>query len=274
MNTRALRVAILSMYRRQDAPGLLYLRHLLRYESRNFGLPDIHFREFQTRDAGEIPETAEFDVFISTGGPGNPFDGEGSAWEKAYFGFLDKIYAQEPAEPKKFLFSICHSFQLLCRYFSIAEVRQREGKTRFGIFSAGACQEGTEDPLFGHLPNPYLIVENRNWECVNGDKTRMASLGIKVLARENADQNSALLALRISPAWVATQFHPETQPEEMKRQFLTEAKRKEVISTHGKEAWEETILRLDAKKPSLQETWELLLPRFLAEASAAFCKTI
>jgi hypothetical protein len=60
----------------------------------------------------------------------------------------------------------------------------------------------------------------------------MESLGIQILAKElnpvSPGAEPALLALRISPFWVATQFHPETNPAEMKKIYSGEKKVQEV----------------------------------------------
>ena len=267
MNKNNLKIAILSMYRNPQAQALIYLDALLKNESGKFRETEIHFRIFNTRYGNEMPVPEEFDAFISTGGPGNPHDGSGSDWEKNYFRFLDQMMKQDFKDGrKKFHFSICHSFQLLCIHFGIASVKKRSGETRMGLFFCRHTDEGSNDPLFGPLPNPHLIVENRNWQCIAPDENRIKDLGIRVLSRESEDPQSALLALRISPYWVATQYHPETEPEAMKALFHTHAKKEEVVSGYGQKKWEEIIRLLDEKQPSLQNTYQQLIPDFLHSA--------
>ena len=268
MKKTTIRTAILSMYRDTDAQGLLYLQNLLKQESGRYHGAEIEYRIFQTRFGNEMPETEDYDLFISTGGPGNPHDGEGMEWEKHYFKFLDELFNQNlSAEHQKFHFSICHSFQLLCRHFRIATVNRREGLPRFGIYTCSRSKEAESDSLLQKLPEKYAVVENRSWQCIESDEMRLKELGITVLSKENSNPDSALLALRINPSWLATQFHPETNPEEMRRIFLSEEKKKEVVQQYGTEKWEDIMQQLGPGN-SLLETYEILLPgfiRFVAE---------
>jgi hypothetical protein len=130
---------------------------------------------------------------------------------------------------------------------------------------------GLEDPLFGKLSQPFLVVENRSWQCVQPNEERMKALGIRILAKEmnppGREAEPALLALRVSPWWLATQFHPETDPSEMKAIFSEEKKKQSVIGEHGSEKWVEIMDLLEQKNPSLAQTRDCLLPEFFRKAS-------
>ena len=58
------------------------------------------YQTFETRYKAEIPDLS-FDIFISSGGPGSPFDGEGKVWEKKYFNLLEKIWKQQSEQVKR-----------------------------------------------------------------------------------------------------------------------------------------------------------------------------
>ena len=47
---------------------------------------------FDVRYKNEMPNVADFDIFISSGGPGNPHR-EGYEWEEKFANFLDEIWA-------------------------------------------------------------------------------------------------------------------------------------------------------------------------------------
>ena len=273
---KEVRVAILSMYRDQESQGMKYLHSILEKQSAAHPEYRLSWKVFATRKKNELPEPEDFDFFISTGGPGDPHDGKGLAWENNYFAFLEKIRSDIASGQKpKYLFSICHSFQLLCRWLNIAEVVPRP-ETCFGIFSCKPEQSAKEDPLFSRLPDPFLVVENRNWQCIHPDYEKMNELGIQVLARELTppapDAEPALLALRLSPYWIATQFHPETNPAEMRAVYSAGKKKDEVLEKYGPGKLEEINSRLDQQNPALADTFHCLLPGFLSEAAAEALK--
>jgi GMP synthase-like glutamine amidotransferase len=273
MPDKKLRVAILSMYRNQKSQGMLYLHSFLENQS---GKYPLHWKVFATRKSDELPELNDYDIFISTGGPGDPHDGKGKDWEKHYFEFLDKIRMHNASgENPKFVFSICHSFQLLCRWLNIAEVVTRPASC-FGIFPCRLEDAGKNDPLFGMLSPGFLAVENRNWQCIRPDHNKMAEQGIGILAKEMKapapGEEPALLALRISPYWVATQFHPETNPAEMKALFATTKKEDEVLENYGIAKLEEIRSMLEQQNPSLSDTFDTLLPEFFRKAAKEILK--
>lgn len=90
--------------------------------------------EFDVRLKHEVPGL-DFDIYISSGGPGSPLESEGSNWEKKYFGWLKAVeefnYNEANVVKKKFF--ICHSFQLVCRHYHIGQVTKR--KVRPLVFS-------------------------------------------------------------------------------------------------------------------------------------------
>jgi homoserine O-succinyltransferase len=266
MIPKKIRIAILSMYKNPEAPGLNYLQRLLKNENAKRPEVELSFQIFQTRYNNEMPDTRKFEAFISTGGPGSPHDGKGQKWEGEYFHFLDQVYLQDfPDQKKKFHFSICHSFQLLCKHFQIAEVNKRPDSDRYGIFFCKNLASQTDDTLYHLLPSQYLMVENRSWQCVKPVMEKMKSLGIQILSKESEDAEAALLALRISPFWLATQFHPETDPLEMKRTFEGESKKTEVVNKFGAGKWSEIMAMLEKQEPSLNDTYQTLLPGFIQE---------
>ena len=51
---------------------------------------------FKTRSESEIPGN-DFDIYISSGGPGSPIDSKNDAWDILYTTWLDQMYAlQKP----------------------------------------------------------------------------------------------------------------------------------------------------------------------------------
>ncbi|MFX6010921.1 hypothetical protein ABTE87_19740, partial [Acinetobacter baumannii] len=85
---------------------------------------DVQYEEFEVRLKQQLPSLG-YDIFISSGGPGSPLESEGSEWEEKYFNWIAEVEAWNHKEhhlPKKYIFFICHSFQLASRYFKIGKV--------------------------------------------------------------------------------------------------------------------------------------------------------
>ena len=88
MPKRKVNLAILDMYDGEPNQGMRCIHDLLSKFS-----DQINFREFDVRGKNELPDVADFDVFISTGGPGNPLEGDGNwiyatliSWTRYGFG--------------------------------------------------------------------------------------------------------------------------------------------------------------------------------------------
>ena len=74
MKERPVKVAILDMYQNHPNQGLRNIKDIV--DTTEFG---FEYRVFDVRGKNEIPGL-DYDIFISTGGPGSPYDGEGKAW--------------------------------------------------------------------------------------------------------------------------------------------------------------------------------------------------
>jgi GMP synthase-like glutamine amidotransferase len=272
VENKTLQVAILSMYNNVPNQGMRSIKSIIERESGRFNDIQFEYKVFETRYLNEHPDINEFDVFISTGGPGDPFDGIGQAWEGNYFKMLDKIQFNnsQPGMSKKFIFSICHSFQLMCRYFSIATVNRRL-KTSFGVFPCHFTDGGKKDPIFEGLQDPFHIVDSREWQCVAPDYDKIAKIGATILSlekfRAHVNLEQALMSIRISPYWVGSQFHPEADPDGMRVYFAQEEKRNGAISQHGSEKFYAMLDHLE-EPDHIWRTNHTILPNFLSHAVA------
>lgn len=106
--------------------GMRGIRQLIEAFEVNFHMP-LKYEVFDVRGKSEVPDL-EYDLYISTGGPGSPLDSEGSLWERRYFTLIEKILEHNRTNPqhKKHVLLICHSFQLFCRYYKFAKVSKRK----------------------------------------------------------------------------------------------------------------------------------------------------
>jgi GMP synthase-like glutamine amidotransferase len=230
---------------------------------------EITYEVFDTRFKGEVPGI-ENDIFISSGGPGSPFEGEGTQWEKDYFNLIQKIWDhnQKNPERKKYIFFICHSFQMMGRFFKFGKVSQRHSKS-FGVMPFTFTREGVSDPIFKGLSNPFYSADIRQFQVIEPDRKVFKELGAKILSYEIVDDNEkaqpALAAVRISYEIVGTQFHPEADPDSMLYHFKQDERKKQVVEKYGEERYFEMI-RILERPDTIKKTRATVIPSFLNNA--------
>lgn len=261
------KVAILDLYNNIPNQGMRGIQEILTAFGRT--LPQgLEYKVYETRYRDEVP-SLDYDFFISTGGPGSPYDGEGLAWEHDYFNWLENLwnFNERNRDVKKQAFFICHSFQMVCRYFQMAEVTKRRS-TSFGIFPTHKTEAGEKDILFRHLPEPFYVADFRDWQAVQPNQKRLDELGASVLClekiRPHVEYERAVMAIRISDELVATQFHPEADPKGMSVHFSHPEKQMQVIIDHGQEKYNDMIEHLSTPD-RIPLTHNTILPTFLAE---------
>jgi GMP synthase-like glutamine amidotransferase len=150
--------------------------------SNNF---EITLKEFEVRLKNEVPGT-DFDIYISTGGPGSPLESEGSEWEKHYFNWLHNIENYNKSSenyPKKHVYFICHSFQLYCRNYKLGNVCKRKS-TSFGVSPGHVMYDGTKEQVFDGLKNPFYVVDSRDYQVIEPNHDKIREMGGTILALE------------------------------------------------------------------------------------------
>lgn len=171
-------------------------------------------------------------------------------------------------EEKKYVFAICHSFQLLARHFNLGKVCKRKS-TAFGVFNIHKTENARKDPYFRTLPDPFYAVDSREWQLIQPNAEEVISHDAVVLAiekrRDHVPYERAIMAMRLTPYIYMTQFHPEADASGMLHYFKMPEKKQHVLEHHGDWKLEEMIMHLsDPDKIPL--THEALLPAFLRDA--------
>jgi GMP synthase-like glutamine amidotransferase len=264
-------VAVIDMNKGAANQGMRGIQEiLLRYQA-DTGI-EFSYDIFDIRVTGDCPGL-DYDVYISSGGPGSPYDGEGEQWERDFFSLLGSLAEYNLRnEIKKHVFLICHSFQLACRRFNVGNVIKRRSPA-FGIFPVSLTDEGVDDVIFNGLPNPFYTVDSREWQVVNPQDVLFSNENASVLAlekeRPHVDLERCVMAVRFTKEIVGTQFHPEADPSGMKMYLLQEDKKKVVIDNHGKLKYKDMLQSLD-DPDKLRLTQSMVLPNFLNEALNAF----
>jgi homoserine O-succinyltransferase len=253
------RVAILDLNNGVPNLGLRSIVELVEKTGASSAAANVSVEVFDVRGKGELPGL-NFDVFISSGGPGSPYDDVGESWETAYFQWLDQVRSKNVPT-----LLICHSFELMVRHFELATVSARRSPS-FGIFPVHPTDEADGDAVFGQLHDPFYAADFRDWQVVDADPNRFSELNAKILAREKIRDHvpleRAIMAIRVGSNMFGVQFHPEASPEGMARHFLEDEKMEQVVTTHG----EETLVKMQAllKKPDgLSHTYSTVMPKFL-----------
>jgi len=263
---KAVRVAILDMNEGLPNQGMRCIREILNQFGDANNL-DLEWDEFEVRLQQQIPDL-NYDIYISSGGPGSPLESEGSDWEKVYFTWLGNVMAWNAADAnvqKKKVFFICHSYQLACRHLKIATVCKRKS-TAFGVFPIHLLPSGNEETVFAGLRNPFYSVDSRDFQVIEPNHNKLHQMGASILAiekeRPHVPLERAIMAIRFNENMIGTQFHPEADAVGMSMHLQTEDKKKTVIENYGQEKWESMIEHLN-DPDKIMWTYAHILPNFL-----------
>ena len=122
---KKIRLALLDMNNNQTNQGMRNIREISQVFKENSD-EVIEIEIFEVRYKNEFPNVEDFDIFISSGGPGNPHR-EGFEWEQKFADFLDKIWNfNKNNDQKKYAFLICHSFQLASIHWKLGNICKRK----------------------------------------------------------------------------------------------------------------------------------------------------
>ena len=269
---KKIKIAILDLYEGHVNQGMRCIREILNQFGEKNNV-DIIRDEFDVRLKNEAPDLS-YDIYISTGGPGSPLESEGSEWEKTYFNWLslvDDWNNNSGNIQKKYVFFICHSFQLVCRHWKLANVCKRNS-TAFGVFPIHILPDATDEPIFNGLPDPFYAVDSRDWQVIE-PHMNILFRGAKILCiekdRPHVPYERAIMAMRFNEYFFGTQFHPEADAKGMSVYLQTEEKKKTVVENYGLEKWQSMIEQLnDPDKISCTNAH--ILPNFLNIAVDSF----
>ncbi len=279
------KIAVLDLYDGYPNQGMNGIQKILtRFANANS--VDLTYQLFDVRGKNEVPDTS-FDIYISSGGPGSPIDSEGTVWENKFFALIDALEAinNDPEQlDKKYGFFICHSFQLLCRKYKLGRVVKRNS-TSFGIFPVHKTEAWDREEIFngvdeetfsgvseqgtGDAEGTFFAMDSRDWQVIAPDEERFRQTGAVLLAiekeRVHVNLERCMMAIRFSPYFFGTQFHPEADPVSMRKHLLQEKNKQQVISAHGEAKYNE-VLQLLNDPDKLQQTRKEIIPSFLQYA--------
>ncbi|TZF98841.1 GMP synthase (plasmid) [Chryseobacterium panacisoli] len=268
-----IRIALLDMNNNHVNQGFRNIKEISEAFQQN-SEENVVIKTFDVRFKDEMPEIGDFDIFISSGGPGNPHR-EGLAWEDRFSRFLDSVFEHNKySEDKKYLFLICHSFQLASIHWNLGNICKRKSYS-FGVMPVHKTEEGQEEFLFKNLQDPFYAVDSRAYQFIEPDHDRFDELGMTIMAiekfRPHINLERAVMAVRFSEEIFGTQFHPEANPESLIENLKDEKNREAMIENFGMEKYLETIDRIDDEDKIIL-TRHQILPRFLQFAKKNILK--
>jgi homoserine O-succinyltransferase len=266
---RSVKVAILDLYEGFANQGMRCIRAILHDWAETNDL-ELHSTEFDVRLKNELPDTS-FDIYISSGGPGDPLISRYEDWDIAWCRWLDKMerWNANPANAqKKYVFFICHSFQLASRYFNVGLVSKRKS-TSFGVFPVHMLDEGKDEVVFDGLRDPFYAVDSRDFQVIQPNHPLLTRMGAHILciekSRPHVPYERAVMGIRFNPFMIGTQFHPEADAPGMSMYLRTEEKRKTVIENYGEDKLRSMLEHLE-DPDKIVWTYSHILPNFLNQS--------
>lgn len=266
---RLVRIAILDLYDGRANQGMRCIREIIAdWASANHLEADCN--EFDVRQHNELPDNS-YDIYISSGGPGDPLQSRFEDWDIAWCRWLDSMerWNNNPSNPqKKFVFFICHSFQLASRYFNAGLVCKRRSKA-FGVFPVHMLEAGREEPVFEGLRDPFFAVDSRDYQVIQPNHDLLLDMGARILciekSRPHVPYERAVMGIRFNEYMIGTQFHPEADAVGMSIHLQTDEKRQTVIENYGEEKLRSMLEQLNDPDKILW-THAHILPNFLNQA--------
>ncbi|MGQ0738843.1 MAG: type 1 glutamine amidotransferase [Bacteroidota bacterium] len=265
---RQVKVAILDLYEGKPNQGMRCIRTILKEWAAANEL-QMQMDEFDVRLKNQLPGLSH-DIYISTGGPGDPLVTRFEDWDIAWCRWLDSMErwnANPSNSEKKYIFFICHSFQLASRYFNVGLISKRKS-TAFGVFPVHMLEAGHDEPVFDGLRDPFYAVDSRDYQVIQPNHALLNRMGAKILciekSRPHVPYERALMGIRFNEYMIGTQFHPEADAPGMSMYLQTEEKKKTVIENHGEDKLHRMLEHLN-DPDKIMWTYAHILPNFLNE---------
>jgi len=258
MNNSPIKIAIIDMYDGSPNVGMQCIDNILNNWAATISRP-LEKTIFQLRDHCQVPNL-NFDIYISTGGPGSPTETIYEAWDQQYVAWLDQAFQQ-----KKWVFLICHSFQIACRHFNIGKISLRRSR-QIGILPVHPL---VNDDLFEGLKDPFYTLESRYYQITEPNDKAIEAMGASIIIlekeRPSVPLERAIMGVKFNSHMYGVQFHPEADPSLLDAYFTQPEVKNSMIESFGELKWKKTHHSI--KDPSkVEATFSIMIPNFLNKA--------
>lgn len=255
-----IRVAVLDMYNGEPNQGMRCIIDIINRFNQM-----VTFQIFDVRGKSEFPDIKKFDIYISTGGPGNPLEGDGN-WDIKWYDFIEQLWQwNKEQKTKKHVLFICHSFQMACHHFGLATLNKRKS-TSFGVMTIHKTEAGTYDPILEGLQSPFYAIDSRDFQVVQPKLSIFNKKGAQIIAlekiRNHVEYERAIMGVRFSDEFVGLQFHPEADALSFIANLKSKEKRENIIAMKGKNKFRDMLEDL-LDEDKIYKTNETIIPNFL-----------
>ena len=255
-----IRVAVLDMYNGEPNQGMRCIIDIINRFNQM-----VTFQIFDVRGKNEFPDIKKFDIYISTGGPGNPLEGDGN-WDLKWYDFIEQLWQwNKEQKTKKHILFICHSFQMACHHFGLATLNKRKS-TSFGVMTIHKTEDGTTDPVLEGLQNPFYAIDSRDYQVVQPKLSIFKKKGAQIIAlekiRTHREYERAIMGVRFSNEFIGLQFHPEADALSFVANLKSKEKRENIIAMKGKTKFRDMLEDL-LDEDKIYKTNETIIPNFL-----------
>jgi GMP synthase-like glutamine amidotransferase len=266
-----LRICLVDMNNGVENQGIRCFRGIIaqfaeRVAAANPDLP-VELTHVQPRNLGEVPPE-EGDLYLSSGGPGSPFDGYDEPWCTGFRKFVDGLVRESTGNghaARRAMFVVCHSYELMVQHLGVARMEPRPAR-KFGVMPVYMTEAGMASPLLAAFGDRLFAFEHRSWQAVGLDDARLAELRGELWARESRDgvtKGEGLLSFRFAPNIEGTLFHPEADRAGALAWIARPDQAQAVIATYGELTYVRMLKTLD-DPTRLARTYALLIPGWLS----------
>ncbi|MFM1930182.1 MAG: hypothetical protein RL387_1510 [Bacteroidota bacterium] len=250
-----LKIAIIDMYDGSPNVGMQCIDNILETWGNSIERP-LEKTVFHLRDHCEVPDLS-YDIYISTGGPGSPIDSINEAWDQQYVAWLDQAFLH-----KKWVFLICHSFQIACRHFNIGKISLRKSR-QIGILPVHPL---VNDIIFEGLKDPFYTLESRYYQITAPNDAVIETMGASIIIlekeRPSVPLERAIMGVKFNSNMYGVQFHPEADPSLLDTYFTQPEVKNSMIESFGELKWKKTHHSIkDPQK--VEATFNIMIPNFL-----------
>lgn len=256
----SIRIAVLDMYNGEPNQGMRCIIDIINRFNQM-----VTFQIFDVRGKSEFPDIKKFDIYISTGGPGNPLEGDGN-WDLKWYDFIEQLWQwNKEQKTKKHVLFICHSFQMACHHFGLATLNKRKS-TSFGVMTIHKTEAGTYDPILEGLQSPFYAIDSRDFQVVQPKLSIFKKKGAQIIAlekiRNHVEYERAIMGVRFSDEFVGLQFHPEADALSFIANLKSKERRENIIAMKGKTKFRDMLEDL-LDEDKIYKTNETIIPNFL-----------